>query len=481
MEGVLYTATPSNMGGLVRMIGVQSPDSPIPVPPSFECQKPSSTDIPSNSKLPIPIDNREPDLDDKTRKKYVNETGTAMVLRPWLILNKELDAEGYGEIRLRRRLPRGDLQNDIHPLFAPARFPLEDFTASSDSKLWKDLEPALRLASRLLLSAPSMEFFRKLKYGSQVTDPNTGRTYLQDIPNFPIDQANKAVLQDLHALSTKLNLVFAAIKPNPEDDAQVHAIHYVSQADFNRRVFLRGDTSRLPPDTGTSHYIVINEAYHAYFTRSYKRTQTKDFRTRFLLATTLVHEVAHAFYARDRNDGWEDYVEPFFDLEQGDAGSELGCALDFHLYGAELSSIVDPVKGGYVEYYPIINFWKTQDVCAAATATATTDFAKTTTQEMVRLPSYVIYPVNSMWIIRWFLEEVWCALDASTLQEQLAAFNMPRSNWAFVRPDLCSLANWKWVKRRDSSEPTRAMDELEYWEAKNIAAFKLAIAGAYSA
>jgi hypothetical protein len=99
--------------------------------------------------------------DEASWNKYVSDVGQMYYLRPEM-WGRELDAEGFGNINVGSFV--GDLANDVHPLFAHDRFILENFVTNTNSNLWRDLEPALRLASRMLLSPPVMAFLRKVTF-----------------------------------------------------------------------------------------------------------------------------------------------------------------------------------------------------------------------------------------------------------------------------------------------------------------------------
>ncbi|KAF1834697.1 hypothetical protein BDW02DRAFT_324827 [Decorospora gaudefroyi] len=299
-------------------------------------------------------------------------------------------------------------------------------------KLWCGLEPAMRLASRLLTSTPVMAFLRKIKFGHEITDPSTQRRYLVEDANIPMDEANAEVMHDLMKLSEKLNHIFTAIGPDPDGAdsqcGQCHAIHYVSQSEFGERIFLPpGEANRLPTDTGKYHYIVLNQAYREYFTTSTERTPCRDMRTRFLLASTIIHEtVGHAFYARNRIDGNEDYAEPFFAVDQADIGPELGCAVDFLLYGVYLNAIIDSCSGAHLECWPILSALKDGEV--------------------VTVESHVISPVSTCWIKDLFSETIWSNIEKAPSEFQLKAFRIPQSSWGAVRDSL-DTDLWRWMPR----------------------------------
>jgi hypothetical protein len=378
--------------------------------------------------------------------EYVTYTGTQFLLRANTEWDPVFESGGYGEVDP-CGLPLSALQNEVHALFAPDRFLLEDLVSELETDLWQDLKPALQLASRLLLSAPVMEYFRTIKYGKIASEKKYGRTYLIPSSDAYSQEANFEILTNLEMLSQKLVLIFAAIKPDENSDSQCHGIHYVSQEEFGERVFFRGDSSRLPPRSDHQHhYIILNQAYRDYFSNSSKRTATKDVRTCFLLATTLVHELAHAFYARNIIDGVEDYEEPFLSAEQADLAPELGCALDTQLYGAKTESIIDPIHGGYLEHWPILYTSKDDTVVYSRT--------------------HVIFPVSSSWFYLWFQEETWNMITAAPVEQQLQAFHIPRTDEGAARSSL-KTGNFDWKRRRALIGKDRRMKAIEDYEEKN--------------
>jgi hypothetical protein len=415
----------------------------------------TNEDVEMTDAEPYPTPSPTPERDisksfscpEATWNSYVANTGSLFLLGPGSGFDAVLESEGFGEIALPSPAST-PLTNPIHPLFAPSRFTLEDFRINPS--LYADIEPALRLTSHMLTSTPVLSYFRTLKYGVEVADAEVDRTYFAsaDIPSFSIEEANADIMQDLLSLSEKLFFLFTAIKP--EGQAQVHGIHYVSQSAFGERVSLHpnDDVSRLPPNDGKSHYIALNAAYKSYFTSSSFRTPTKDMRTCWLLASTLIHELGHAFYARDRCDGFEDYVEPFFCRDQTSLSPELGNALDVLIYGTHLNTIVHPVKGGYIEHWQIPSARKGQ--------------VRVTTE------SHVISPVSSTWLEKWFSKELWQRAVMLTVEEQVTAFRVPQSSHAAVRPDLKNYM-FTWKPRREvlAERKGRWVKPVEGYEEKD--------------
>jgi len=152
----------------------------------------------------------------------------------------------------------GTLVTPIHPLYRPERWIFEDFP--NDSNLWRQIEPALKLASEIIESEPAMSFFRRIMYGTPVT--KAGRTYLEyDQPKDTAEQ-DVAVREALINLAKHTRILFGAIHLKDSTDGQTHAIALVSQKWFGEQNFIRGNVDRLPVvDDYKTHYLAINQAY----------------------------------------------------------------------------------------------------------------------------------------------------------------------------------------------------------------------------
>lgn len=103
------------------------------------------------------------------------------------------------------------------------------------------------------------------------------------------------VQDDLMRLSSRLVLLFGAMKPDQSNKNKKHASFTMNFEDSGNLAYFR---SRLPPNPHEFHYIVINETYGHYLKHSQCRTRLRDQRTQWSSAITLVHELAPAYYAR---------------------------------------------------------------------------------------------------------------------------------------------------------------------------------------
>ncbi|KAF2026890.1 hypothetical protein EK21DRAFT_73189, partial [Setomelanomma holmii] len=217
----------------------------------------------------------------------------------------------HGSDQIDLESPFCDLNSPVHPMYHPRNWILEDFPNKTNT--WLALEPALNVASKLLTSTPALAFFRRVKYGKKARAG--GRMYLEyDEPENTTTE-DAAVKNDLNSLAQCVVILFGAFKPEPREPNQDGARQYMSQEDFGKGVFIRGEINRLPADDGQYQYIILNEAFAAYAENS-NPSPVDAIRSAFIVAVLLVHETAHAFYARDFYDMNENYKEPFFDLQQ---------------------------------------------------------------------------------------------------------------------------------------------------------------------
>lgn len=338
-----------------------------------------------------------------------------------------LEQAGCGRVELPE--PRmGDLDIQVHPIFARL-----NWVQAMSNDLWEVLLPSLRLASKLLLSQPAMAFFRQIQFGIEQKTVS-GRTYLHYVKPRDPNIQDSEVRSSLDALGSRLQLLFAAT-PSKISSCQIHAAHCVSHYHFGRDYFIRGDVSSLPEDDGQFQYLLINQAYADYLT-TYARKRVKgedtsasDFvRATFCLASSLVHEVGHAFYARNRMDINENYDEPFFDLAQHDAEPELGHALEYAIFGVSITACIHPEHGVALEWQPIVK----QQV---GDSVAVID------------ENYLNYPIDPRWMHGLLTKNFWHRVENAPYEEQLRPLMVPTnvSHGATLDPKT---RNWVWRTRK---------------------------------
>lgn len=419
-------------------------DSGVDLPESSD----SESDSKSVSRYPSPSLNSASQWGDKCTKaewlRAVGFVGHYFSTMQWDRPEEErvLHRTGYGDewVLGQPTPPAATLQNSLHPLFKRDRFIVDIEDPSVQDKLWDGLEPALQLASRMLGSPQVLRFFYKIHYGYEENLPGDKRFKKVVLYRDYHDRLGDHVIEDIQKLSTKLKFAFGAFKVESSIKHQIHAIHTVSAKQVHDYAYVRCKPSEILKIANENHYIIINEAYGHYFKHSDRRTTDRDQKVQWYLAKTLIHELAHAYYARDRACKYSDehYNEPIIDPQHkvGNADGEepeLGRELDYALYGVYMHSIMHPTLGIFSEHHPYhfenggynIN------------------------------PCLVISPTCPVWITSWFREEKWKCLHqqwsehAETLQDhEYTDFHVPTSLWAIVREKDDDDQPWMWTPRR---------------------------------
>jgi Tfp pilus assembly protein PilV len=294
----------------------------------------------------------------------------------------------------------GDLTNEIHPVFAR-----QQWVQDIPDDLWEILSPVLRLASKMLLSKTALSFFRRVLYGTECR--GGARTYLHYEAPVDVEDQEHEVRRCLRLLAQKLRF--------PETEPQTHAVHCVSHHHFGKEYFIRDGLDKLPEDNGQSHFLLINQAYAELFTLYARRRRDSEsiapsdlLRATFSLATSLVHETGHAFYARDRIDGDESYAEPFFDLQQHDENVELGSALEFQMFDVLVSTVVHPRQGVQLEWQPVVKQLVGEYV------------------EVLRgSKNHLTLPMDPTWMHSLTTQAFWDELETKPTTEQLKGLYVP--------------------------------------------------------
>ena len=379
---------------------------------------------------------------------YVNHRPSELNITPWM---KKVRQMGFDDIYLHG--PRmGDLTNAIHPVFAPANFPLEDFVSNPTSDLWKTLEPALRLASRMLTSKAALAFFRRLRFGLETDNPETNTTYFEysEPPQHDRDLQEKTIQHDLQVLSRRIQWLFCAYKPDinasaSEAEDHVHAITLMSQDWFGKKIFFRGDVSKLPSATSGNLYVALNYAYREYaeHTTCSKNTACAYARFAHSFAFTVVHEVAHAYFAHHTKVDHEEWNEPLIDLLQHDGGDlgELGLALELALFRDSIKTIIHPQDGITMQSEPVTKGLVSKSV--------------------VHVDGHLIFPVDPVWLHSLLTTEFWDLVDHMDDQEQLQALYIQEVQQGIcITMDEHRNEQWGWRQathdKRDEEQRRRA-------------------------
>jgi hypothetical protein len=370
--------------------------------------------LPDRITPPLEQDESSNPTGDKIRErwqKWVHYTGTD---EDFILNIQHMKAEMPEKYKnLSLTSPPVTLTNEIHTLFQKEQWPMEDF--ATETKLWKNLEPMFRLATRILQSEQVLSVLRKIKSGTEKQDRKAGKpakTYLdytQPTTKRQREEENAVILNELEKISQHLSFLFGAFNlPFEKVEAQCHAVHTVILSELNEEYYLdgRGNTDFLPSD-GSMHYIIMNDAYRQYFSQpDNARSDYADLRTTFAGAATLVHELSHEYYARNFTDNSEDFEEPFFSIVQarcGQEGHEIGIALEHAIWGADINLVTHPTHGTDMEVRRLDILWN-----AAGT-------------EVVQLerPAFLVYPVEPAWLSSLCTDAFWDKVGGYTAKKQI--------------------------------------------------------------
>jgi hypothetical protein len=343
----------------------------------------------------------------------------------------ELGACSCGEVKLSGE-PLGDLKGEVHPIFAADNWPLEDFESKEGKKVWKRIEPALQLATRFLLSKAGLAFFRHVRLGEEgahAEDQGCDRNYLAY--DGPSSERNKTkeeqiVIKDLEKLAKRIKCVFSVFFLPDKPDDQIHAMVTTSRSWFGKKIFIRGDHTKLPRAEEDSQVMMVNEAYKVYAAKQ-NPTPCEYVCFAFKLAFSVAHETAHASYMRDGEEVAEDsYKEPYYDLEQhngtNDVDGALGYALENMLFRDKVSTFNHHMKGIEMQCEPVV-----KDMVDS---------------HLVHRESLITFPVNPVWLKCFLTQSFWDEVDKKSRDEQLEAFYPPKGLEAMVKDPKDKIERW---------------------------------------
>ncbi|KAF2734062.1 hypothetical protein EJ04DRAFT_577121 [Polyplosphaeria fusca] len=363
-------------------------------------------------------------MQDGSHESFMNAADFEQHLRPWLT-ESQFDDDVY----MRRvqyagapaylseagsllesqgvvdgRLPgpaEGTLKNPIMGLLSRDKW-LEAFS----DETWAEIVPALQLASLIMTENACQGPFKRFLYGQvmeEIFEDGTGRQYLEYDPDEDDfgptwkgwalrdekdkDDSHRHVQHEFEKLSSRLRGTFGAFDPAKFGESQTRGVHCVDRGFFGNAILLSKGAVLPGEDNGRHHTIVINANHLYYFMQSQKlRSPCSDVRTRWNLATTIVHETAHAFFARNYYGKEQDYREPCYDYFQNEP--ELGYGVEIELFSARLMCSSDAVKGSTTEISPRVQV-KIED------------------GNLVSGRSSLVFPIDTSWMYRLFTEDRW--------------------------------------------------------------------------
>lgn len=245
----------------------------------------------------------------------------------------------YGCISRVGPLMESLLENEIAPIFALDRWATGP--SQLDKHSYNRLYLALRLATLFLTEDCTLAWFAHYTYGRRKTTAS-GRTYISPTQYSQSEEARDEVRSELHALGKDLSLMLRpAFGEDDEEYDEEYGATYCStiQLPFFH-LFHEFDWALIARPHRHHPIIVLHNDFHGYFSQSLEHADVDTWlRTQFLFATTLVHEVCHA-YSMWLNIEQE---EPLF--RKGDIEAELGYSWETEVLGYICNPIFHDIAG----------------------------------------------------------------------------------------------------------------------------------------
>ncbi|OCL10222.1 hypothetical protein AOQ84DRAFT_375105 [Glonium stellatum] len=196
-----------------------------------------------------------------------------------------------------------NLDNTIHTVFRQPNF------GDLNPPTYHRLQPALRLASMFLESDKMLEWFVRLAFGKPLIDSVSGKTFLSEPSRCPL-QKQQQISEVREALKYMRHCVRFKFVENLDCFA-------LTQKDISK-AFKHPHTCTLYTSVHPT-VIQIRDKYRQFFDTEYATSNLCDkLRFDFSLATTIIHELTHAFGIMCRGD----LKEPYHRLD--DPQAELG-------------------------------------------------------------------------------------------------------------------------------------------------------------
>jgi hypothetical protein len=352
--------------------------------------------------LASPISQPPPVVDDYSLLTCTDAQWAEAIFRPSYYRDFHLEKSGYPTKRyyIFPEPSEGDLNGPLHPLVARNNWILNaENKYNRFTKLWEPLESALKQTSKFLSEENAMLAWLPLRFGKLINGEGGRQILMYDMPDNP-KQELQQVIRELRDMAGKVKFCFGAIRvrtmqeiedeekedrerrrkagefvPEPEipkEEAgvdknfrggQIHGIHFAPNESFNRQIYVKPDFIDDLKRHEDLHRIFIHAGYTEYLSGA-KSIRVKNpavqLFTLFSLAITILHEISHAYFAQYRVDPrhFGSYDEPWYQGEPTEY-SELGGALERHLFGIPMRALVDPNpnKGASIEAHFTPTAW----------------------------------------------------------------------------------------------------------------------------
>lgn len=227
------------------------------------------------------------------------------------------------------------LENEIAPIFRIERWATGPNQLDDDS--YYQLQPALRLATLLITEDCTLGWFARYTFGCR-KQFSSGKTYISSAEYSESREARDQVETNIRALGKDLTLM---LRPASGEDGGDYGATYSNKRylPFVRH-FRESDWPDTADDRRRHPVIVLNNDFYQYFSQPLQNAEPDIWiRTQFLFATTLVHEVCHAYsmWLNTERD------EPLF--RKGDLEAELGFSWEKEVLGYICNPVFHNITG----------------------------------------------------------------------------------------------------------------------------------------
>ncbi|KAL6703001.1 hypothetical protein ACN47E_010277 [Coniothyrium glycines] len=226
------------------------------------------------------------------------------------------------------------LTNEILPMFQDRWVHCRDHDIR---QFYHRVKPALQLASRLLTEDYCLQWFSQLTFGERRRKSYySDDTYIVPTAYASSAQAVQQVRTNLDALYSTITLM---ISPRGTEE-QAWGVTYLdrSMMPFSPE-YLDMDFPPLDPRSGHARpLIAMNRVFQEFFLFATDVSFQEHTRALFMFASTLVHEIAHAYNFWL---GHED--EPLWDIREQQA--ELGFSWETNVLGRVMNPLTSSARG----------------------------------------------------------------------------------------------------------------------------------------
>ncbi|KAF2111600.1 hypothetical protein BDV96DRAFT_603182 [Lophiotrema nucula] len=327
-----------------------------------------------------------------------------------------------------------DLDNDIPTLLDQRNWPMIDWTTEENSKLWAAMLPCLRLVGKLMEERKVKDYFRHLALGEVVyrrdvknsanedrenQGEKNGKPECKYIRETAVERTARknndyssveAGFQVLMRKGMSFHFGLATLK----DGFQCQGCCCQGEEHFPHNVCLKEDSTNFPRGKDKGHIILHDALRVALLNENLSKEQ--KVLTMFNTASTLFHELGHAFWSRHRDAGdpWE--PEPCYDYF--DLRAELGEALEIEAFGVLFAAVTTTEQGSDIEWQPLLR--------------------GSVDEQAVATNSHLSFPLDPKWCLHLFSKKKWQEMEITRdpIQKRIQLLQGDRSALAKAEIEL---------------------------------------------